>query len=126
KRWAILYTRYGTCTEMVQVARKVQAPRREPETGPRPGLLARRALLSPRATAAAMVYEQLRAQIISLDIPPGSALSENDLAKSFGVSRTPVREALLPLADEMMVENVPKPATTSSRISDSPLIELMS
>lgn len=101
---------------MVQVARKVQVPRREPETGPRPGLLARRALLSPRATAAAMVYEQLRAQIISLDIPPGSALSENDLAKSFGVSRTPVREALLRLADEMLVEIVPKSGTTVSRI----------
>lgn len=73
-------------------------------------------MLSPRATSAAIVYEQLRAQIISLAIPPGTALSENDLARTFGVSRTPVREALLRLADELLVEIVPKSGTTVSRI----------
>lgn len=68
------------------------------------------------ATASAQVYQQLRAQIIALDIPPGAALSENDLASAFGVSRTPVREALLRLADEGLVEIVPKSGTTVSRI----------
>lgn len=73
------------------------------------------------ATASAQVYQQLRAQIIALDIPPGAALSENDLASAFGVSRTPVREALLRLADEGLVEIVPKSGTTVSRI---PYIQL--
>ncbi len=68
------------------------------------------------ATASAQVYQQLRAEIIALDIPPGAALSENDLASAFGVSRTPVREALLRLADEGLVEIVPKSGTTVSRI----------
>ncbi len=82
----------------------------------RPGSVRRRSPLSPRATSSALVYEHLRSQILSLAIPPGAALSENDLAKSFGVSRTPVREALLRLADELLVEIVPKSGTTVSRI----------
>lgn len=72
--------------------------------------------VSAGATASVQVYQQLRAQIIALDIPPGAALSENDLASAFGVSRTPVREALLRLADEGLVEIVPKSGTTVSRI----------
>jgi DNA-binding GntR family transcriptional regulator len=75
------------------------------------------------ATASAQVYQQLRAQIIALDIPPGAALSENDLASVFGVSRTPVREALLRLADEGLVEIVPKSGTTVSRIPYAQLAE---
>jgi len=75
------------------------------------------------ATASAQVYQQLRAQIIALDIPPGAALSENDLASAFGVSRTPVREALLRLADEGLVEIVPKSGTTVSRIPYAQLSE---
>ncbi|WP_298728579.1 GntR family transcriptional regulator [uncultured Ferrovibrio sp.] len=87
-------------------------------------LPARPALRSaPRSTAAALVYDRLRSQILSLAIPPGAALSENELAKSFGVSRTPVREALLRLADEMLVEIVPKSGTTVSRIPYSQLPE---
>lgn len=68
------------------------------------------------ATTSVQVYQQLRAQIVALEIPPGAALSENDLATAFGVSRTPVREALLRLADEGLVEIVPKSGTTVSRI----------
>lgn len=102
---------------MVQQGRiAASLPRREQDAIFRTGGSGRRALLSPRATSAAIVYEQLRAQIISLAIPPGAALSENDLAKTFGVSRTPVREALLRLADELLVEIVPKSGTTVSRI----------
>jgi DNA-binding GntR family transcriptional regulator len=71
---------------------------------------------SSGTTASVQVYQQLRAQIVALDIPPGAALSENDLSLGFGVSRTPVREALLRLADEGLVEIVPKSGTTVSRI----------
>lgn len=76
-----------------------------------------------RSTSAALVYDRLRNQILSLAIPPGAMLSENELAKSFGVSRTPVREALLRLADELLVEVVPKSGTTVSRIPFSQLTE---
>lgn len=76
---------------------------------------ARSPLLS-RVTSAALVYERLHEDIIALRIRPGASLSENELASSFGVSRTPVREALLRLADESLVEIVPKSGTTVSRI----------
>jgi DNA-binding GntR family transcriptional regulator len=85
--------------------------------------LGSRSRLGARATSAALVHERLREDILSLALPPGAALSENDLAKSFGVSRTPVREALLRLADESLVEIVPKSGTTVSRIPYAKLAE---
>ncbi|MBX3454472.1 GntR family transcriptional regulator [Ferrovibrio sp.] len=79
--------------------------------------------LATRATAAAQVHERLRDDILALALPPGVALSENDLARHFGVSRTPVREALLRLADEDLVEIVPKSGSRVSRIPVGKLME---
>ncbi|MCF3964514.1 GntR family transcriptional regulator [Streptomyces fuscigenes] len=62
------------------------------------------------------VHEQLRARIIRLDLEPGSALSENDLAAELGVSRTPVRESLILLGDEGLVDVYPQLGTFVSRI----------
>lgn len=47
--------------------------------------------------ASAMVYETLRARIVALQLPPGARLSRPELAAAFGVSQSPVREALLQL-----------------------------
>ena len=44
--------------------------------------------------ASTRVYEQLRARIVSLELPPGSRLSRGELAEAYGVSQSPVREAL--------------------------------
>ena len=63
------------------------------------------------------VYALLREAIISLQLLPGQALSENELAVEYGVSRTPVREALIRLAEENLVEVVPQLGTFVSRIS---------
>jgi DNA-binding GntR family transcriptional regulator len=46
------------------------------------------------ASQADRVYEQLRAQLLRGDIPPGERLVELQLAAAFSTSRTPVREAL--------------------------------
>lgn len=53
---------------------------------------------------ALMVYEKLREDIQWLRLDPGSALDEVALAKTYEVSRTPVREALLLLANEGFVQ----------------------
>lgn len=53
---------------------------------------------------AAGVYEQLRQRIVSGDIPPGERLTEIALAEDFGISRTPVREALRRLEQDGLVE----------------------
>jgi DNA-binding GntR family transcriptional regulator len=50
------------------------------------------------------VYEALRAEIASGRLPPASALVETALAARFGVSRTPVREALRRLEQDRLVE----------------------
>jgi DNA-binding GntR family transcriptional regulator len=103
---------------MPQPSRKTAAKR--PHSLPQATLMpvAGRARPAPvsRATSAALVYERLHEDIIALRIEPGASLSENDLAGKFGVSRTPVREALLRLADDGLVEIVPKSGTTVSRI----------
>ncbi|MGL4239683.1 MAG: GntR family transcriptional regulator [Beijerinckiaceae bacterium] len=70
-----------------------------------------------RATGSAeQVYRQLKAAILLLDVSPGQVLSEPELALRFGTSRTPVRESLIRLADEGLVEIVPKSGTRVSRI----------
>ena len=39
------------------------------------------------------VYQKLKEQILHLELPPGSAISEIDTATKYDVSRTPVRDA---------------------------------
>lgn len=62
------------------------------------------------------VYELLRVAIVRAELEPGLRLSENELAARLGVSRTPVREALLRLSDEGLVHVVPQLGTFVARI----------
>lgn len=52
------------------------------------------------------IYQELRERIALLDYAPGSLLSENQLAKEFGVSRTPIRQALQRLEFDGLVKVV--------------------
>ncbi len=67
-------------------------------------------------TAADIVHRRLRQDIVTLASPPGSPISEKEIAAAHGVSRTPVREALLRLAEEGLVEITPKSGTRVARI----------
>lgn len=60
----------------------------------------------PRGTGASFVYEQLRAEILNLDLEPGTLLDETELSKRYGVSRSPVREALIRLSAEGLVRTL--------------------
>jgi len=53
-----------------------------------------------------MLYSQLRDRICLLDYPPDTRLSEEALAKEFGISRTPLRRVLARLEDEGLVQSV--------------------
>jgi GntR family transcriptional regulator, rspAB operon transcriptional repressor len=66
--------------------------------------------------AAPQVFERLREEILSLSLPPGAILSRPELAERFGVSATPVRDALMRLDEEGLVEVFPQHATVVSRI----------
>ena len=57
---------------------------------------------------ATRVFDRLLADIVSGRLLPGMPLSELDLCESLGVSRTPVREALIKLAEADLVRIVPK------------------
>jgi GntR family transcriptional regulator, rspAB operon transcriptional repressor len=63
------------------------------------------------------VYSYLYQNILSLNLQPGSALSENEIAKKLNVSRTPVREAMIQLAKQDLVEIVPQIGTFVSLIN---------
>jgi DNA-binding GntR family transcriptional regulator len=67
--------------------------------------------------ARTQVYATLRDAIIRAELAPGRKLSENELANWLGVSRTPIREALVRLRDERLVAIVPQLGTFVSRIS---------
>ncbi len=70
-----------------------------------------------RDPARLAVYAALRAAIVRGELEPGRKLSENVLATEFGVSRTPVREALARLRDDQLVRIAPQRGTFVSRIS---------
>ncbi|HRV71613.1 MAG TPA: GntR family transcriptional regulator [Thermovirgaceae bacterium] len=57
------------------------------------------------------IYRVLRNRIIGLDYKPGEVLSDRDLVAGFGTSRTPVREAILKLQKDGLVETVPRVGT---------------
>jgi DNA-binding GntR family transcriptional regulator/NAD(P)-dependent dehydrogenase (short-subunit alcohol dehydrogenase family) len=63
------------------------------------------------------VYDTLRASIVSLRRTPGQRLSEAELAKELGVSRTPVREAIIQLRADGLVEVTPQAGSFVSKIS---------
>ncbi len=57
----------------------------------------------PKGTGSKVVHETLRRRILALELAPGADVSETAVAEEFGVSRTPVREALLKLEAEGLV-----------------------
>lgn len=78
----------------------------------------------PRAaTAASRIYSELRAELVSLRRGPGEAISEAEIALSYGVSRTPVREAILKLSDEGLLEIFPQSGIFVARIPVAALPE---
>lgn len=66
--------------------------------------------------AAPQVLEALRAAIISLEFAPGIALDRAELAQGFGISQTPVRDALIRLSEEGLVLVRAQHTTQVSRI----------
>jgi DNA-binding GntR family transcriptional regulator len=63
------------------------------------------------------IHAQIRQDIVTLRLRPGARLSENELALRFGTSRAPVREALIRLVEEGLIEVLPQRGSFVSRIS---------
>ncbi|GGE21302.1 GntR family transcriptional regulator [Aureimonas endophytica] len=75
------------------------------------------------ASKAARVYAELREDIMSMRLRPGERLIEKDLCETLGVSRTPLRDAILRLAQERLVTVVPSDATFVNKIAADAVVE---
>ncbi|MCU0805372.1 MAG: GntR family transcriptional regulator [Burkholderiales bacterium] len=62
----------------------------------------------PRASLVEQAYSTIRARILDNVYPPGYQALEQGLAEELGISRTPVREALIRLSQEGLVDVVPR------------------
>jgi DNA-binding GntR family transcriptional regulator len=97
---------------------------RKPDAAVRPVAASpRRGGRSRAATASSRIYAELRAELVSLKRRPGETISEAEIALSNGVSRTPVREAILKLSDEGLLDIFPQSGIFVSRIPLSALPE---
>jgi GntR family transcriptional regulator, rspAB operon transcriptional repressor len=70
-----------------------------------------RLLASPAGDGSSLAdqaYHAIRTLIVTLELPPGSAISEPELVERLRIGRTPVREALRRLAQEKLVEVFPR------------------
>jgi GntR family transcriptional regulator, rspAB operon transcriptional repressor len=69
-----------------------------------------------RQSVSSRIYRDLYKEIVSLHREPASPLDEKGVAAQYGVSRTPVREALLRLYDDGLIDLFPQSGTYVSRI----------
>jgi DNA-binding GntR family transcriptional regulator len=71
----------------------------------------------PEETMSLRVVGALRDEIVSMALKPGDVISESDIAARYGVSRQPVREAFIRLAQQGLLLIRPKRATVVKKIS---------
>jgi GntR family transcriptional regulator, rspAB operon transcriptional repressor len=80
-------------------------------------MTAHRPLLQGSEQQDRSIYRVLRQDVVTLRLRPGMRLSENELAARFGTSRAPVREALIRLAEEGLIDVRPQRGSFVRRIS---------
>ncbi len=71
------------------------------------------------------VYEILKKTIIFQEIPPGNKIDEESLARTLGVSRTPIRESLCRLENEGIVKIIPRRGAFVVKHSKERIIEIL-
>ncbi len=72
---------------------------------------------SRTASLTDLAYEKVEELIVTLQLEPGSVLSESALAQELGIGRTPIREALQRLARESLVVILPRKGILVSEIN---------
>jgi DNA-binding GntR family transcriptional regulator len=77
------------------------------------------------ATATSRAYDHVKQAILDRVYPGGALLSEGELATAVGVSRTPVREALLRLETEGLVRLYPKRGALVLPVSSQEIIDVL-
>lgn len=72
---------------------------------------------SVRGSARDQLYDMLKEKILRLELEPGTKISEKEIAEQLHISRTPVREAFLKLAQDELLDIIPQSGTIVSRIN---------
>ena len=76
------------------------------------------------ASLADQAYHAIRGLIVTLDLAPGTQISEPELVERLGIGRTPVREALRRLAQEKFVEVFPRRGMVVTKVDVRDLARL--
>jgi len=76
------------------------------------------------AAIAPQVYRLLRERIVRAELLPGELLSETEMARDYAVSRQPVREAFIKLAEAGLVQIRPQRGTLVTRISSASVMDV--
>src|SRR3569833_963483 len=87
----------------------------------RPDLAASGSTQQPRPTPSTLkshIFHRLRDSIVSGRYRPGDRLNESQIAREFGISRIPVREALMQLQEHGLVVNLARRGMFVTRLSD--------
>ena len=69
------------------------------------------------------IYRILRERIVKNDLKPGNRISESEIARGYGVSRQPVREAFIKLAEQGLLAVLPQRGTIISKIAYSQVLD---
>jgi len=69
---------------------------------------------NPKGYSSIIIYEILRDEILSLDLAPCQPIDDASLAKRFNVSRSPVRDAMVRLVSESLLQTLPNKGTIVS------------
>ncbi|WP_128101729.1 GntR family transcriptional regulator [Paenibacillus sp. DCT19] len=70
-----------------------------------------------RGSTRAYSYNLIKERIFHLELEPGTKISEKEIADELQVSRTPVREAFMKLAEEELLDIIPQSGTIVSKIN---------
>jgi DNA-binding GntR family transcriptional regulator len=101
------------------MAHQRDIPRSEPS-----GRLAGSASVPARRLIAERAYYDLRDRIVTLRLPPGTALVEDELMKELEIGRTPLREAIKRLALENLVEVRPRRGTYVTEVNVADIVHI--
>jgi DNA-binding GntR family transcriptional regulator len=80
---------------------------------------------TPKPRASDQVEAELRRLILTLELEPGSAVSESTLIKRYGWGRTPLREAFQRLAEQSLLQIIPQHGAVVTPLAVFDFVEMM-
>jgi DNA-binding GntR family transcriptional regulator len=80
---------------------------------------------TPKSRASDQVETELRRLILTLELEPGLAVSESTLMQRYGWGRTPLREAFQRLAEQSLLQIIPRQGAVVTALSVFDFVEMM-